>query len=142
MRAFGIGRGLFRYLERCLSHGLTFRCWRACVSWFYSALEPLAPACFAARSAAFGSGDMLARLFGSIQSLENFYVRVAAPQLAAVLVGVILWFFLAAFHLQLAQVWLLGWLAAGVVLRRSCAASPPLPAGRRYTAGATWPPPW
>ena len=44
VRFFGIARGVFRYLERYVSHTVTLRLlgrWRV---WFYQALEPLAPA--------------------------------------------------------------------------------------------------
>ena len=45
-----ISRGVFRYLERLVSHDVTFRLlarWRV---WFYQALEPLAPARFTSLS--------------------------------------------------------------------------------------------
>ena len=32
VRFFGIARGVFRYLERLVSHSVTFRFWPACVS--------------------------------------------------------------------------------------------------------------
>ena len=44
VRFFGIGRGIFRYLERLVSHKATFRLLANLRVWFYSALEPLLPA--------------------------------------------------------------------------------------------------
>ena len=110
VRTFGIARGLFRYLERYLSHQATFRLLADLRVWFYQALEPLAPA----RLMMFRSGDLLRRILGDIEGLESFYVRVAAPPLAASLVGLAVYFLLAGFSVQLALAWLLVWLGAAL----------------------------
>ncbi len=93
VRFFGIARGLFRYLERLVSHQVTFRLLARLRVWFYQALEPLAPA----RVMYYKSGDLINRAMGDINTLENFYVRSIAPPLVALLVavtiGVYLWFF-------------------------------------------------
>jgi ATP-binding cassette, subfamily C, bacterial CydC len=44
VRFFGISRGVFRYLERLVSHNVTFRLLARLRVWFYEKLEPLAPA--------------------------------------------------------------------------------------------------
>ncbi|MFN2158399.1 MAG: thiol reductant ABC exporter subunit CydD [Anaerolineales bacterium] len=82
VRAFGISRGAFRYLERYLSHQTTFQLLARFRVWFYDALEPLAPA----RTTGYRSGDLLTRIQNDIQSLDSFYVRALAPPLTAVLV--------------------------------------------------------
>ncbi len=82
VRAFGIGRGVFRYLERLTSHSVTFRLLARLRTWFYTALEPLAPA----RLQSWHSGDLLNRIIGDVDTLQNFYVRVVSPPLVAVLV--------------------------------------------------------
>lgn len=108
VRFFGISRGVFRYLERLVSHDVTFRLlarWRA---WFYQALEPLAPA----RLMRYHSGDLLARVIRDIGSLENFYVRTLTPPLVAILVSLASVIFMAGFGSQLALA-LLGFLALG-----------------------------
>jgi len=82
VRFFGLSRGVFRYLERLVSHDVTFRLlarWRV---WFYQALEPLAPA----RLMRYHSADLLTRVINDIGTLENFYVRSLAPPLVAFLV--------------------------------------------------------
>ncbi len=84
VRFFGIARGLFRYLERYLSHQVTFHLLARLRVWFYQALEPLAPA----RLLMLHSGDLLTRILGDIESLENFYVRVISPPLVAFLIAV------------------------------------------------------
>ncbi len=110
VRFFGISRGLFRYLERYLSHQTTFLLLARLRVWFYQALEPLAPA----RLARWRSGDLFARILGDIESLENFYVRVVAPPLSALVVGVAVWLFLHRFHPQIALVWLACWVLAAL----------------------------
>ena len=42
VRLFGISRAVFRYIERLVSHGVTFRVLRNIRVWMYSRLEPLA----------------------------------------------------------------------------------------------------
>jgi ATP-binding cassette subfamily C protein CydC len=98
VRFFGITRGLFRYLERYTSHQVTFRLLARLRVWFYRALEPLAPA----RLQAYRTGDLLTRMIGDIAALENFYVRVIAPPLAALLVSLVMVIFMYSFDESLA----------------------------------------
>ena len=72
----------FRYLERYYTHTATFRILTHLRVWFYASIEPLAPA----RLMPYRSGDLLTRIIGDIETLENFYVRVVVPPVAAVLV--------------------------------------------------------
>ncbi len=108
VRFFGITRGLFRYLERYTSHQVTFRLLARLRGWFYQALEPLAPA----RLLAYRSGDLVNRLIGDIAALENFYVRVIAPPLSALLVCLMMAIYMHSFDPSLALV-LLGFLILG-----------------------------
>ena len=75
VRFFGITRGVFRYAERLASHDVTFRLLARLRTWFYRALEPLAPA----RLMQYRSGDLLCRIVADVTALENFYVRVRRP---------------------------------------------------------------
>jgi ATP-binding cassette subfamily C protein CydCD len=112
VRFFGISRGIFRYLERLVSHQVTFQVLSNLRVWFYRSLEPLAPA----RLLQFQSGDLFSRITGDIASLENFYVRGIAPPLVAFLVAAATALFLSFYDPGLALV-LLGALAcAGVGL--------------------------
>ncbi len=123
VRFFGISRGIFRYLERYTAHETTFRLLAQLRVWFYKALEPLAPA----RLAQYRSGDLLSRILGDIESLENFFVRALAPPLVALLVAATTGVFLAGFHPSLAFNLLLLLLLAGVglpVLIRKLSLSP------------------
>ena len=100
VRFFGIARGVFRYLERLVSHNVTFRLLARLRVWFYEKLEPLAPA----RLMAYRSGDLLARIVGDVETLENFYIRVVSPPVTAVLVCAGTALFLASYHLPLALI--------------------------------------
>ncbi len=110
VRFFGIARGVFRYLERYVSHQVTFRLLARLRVWFYEAIEPLVPA----RLMQYRSGDLLTRVVADIETLEHFYVRVIAPPVVAVLIGVLMWVFVRDFDLGLAAASLVVFLIAGV----------------------------
>jgi thiol reductant ABC exporter CydC subunit len=112
VRFFGIARGVFRYLERYLSHQVTFRLLARLRTRFYQALEPLAPA----RLVHYRSGDLLARILGDVESLENFYVRAVAPPLVAILVSLLAYAVLARYAFELGATLLGFLLIAGVVV--------------------------
>jgi ATP-binding cassette subfamily C protein CydC len=44
------------------------------------------------------SGDLLARVIGDVETLENFYVRVVSPSITAILVGLFTAIFFASFY--------------------------------------------
>lgn len=106
VRFFGIARGVFRYLERLVSHNVTFRLLARLRSWFYTALEPLAPA----RLMQYRSGDLLARVVADVETLENFYVRTLSPPLVALVIAFGASLTLGLFHP------LLGWALLGFLL--------------------------
>ncbi len=112
VRFFGISRGLFRYLERYVSHRVTFKLLAQLRVWFYQAVEPLAPA----RLMQYRSGDLLSRIAADIESLEHFYVRVIAPPVTAGLVFLLIWVFMRAYDHWLAMATLAFLLAGGVAL--------------------------
>jgi ATP-binding cassette subfamily C protein CydCD len=112
VRFFGIARGIFRYLERLVSHDVTFRLLSRLRVWFYERLEPLAPA----RLLDFHAGDLLGRIIGDVETLENFYVRVVSPPLTAILVGLFTAIFLASFHPMLAAAFLTFFISLGFLL--------------------------
>ncbi|MBM3179455.1 MAG: thiol reductant ABC exporter subunit CydD [Chloroflexi bacterium] len=112
VRFFGITRGISRYFERLISHDVTFRLLSRLHVWFYEKLEPLAPA----RLMEFRAGDLLARIIGDVETLENFYVRVVSPPLTAIVVGLFTSIFLASFHLPLAPAFLIFFISLGLVL--------------------------
>ncbi len=112
VRFFGIARGVFRYLERCVSHDAAFHLLSRLRVWFYRALEPLAPA----RLMQYRSGDLLARVVADIETLENLYLRVIAPPVVAVLVALLGAVLLGSFDPRLAAILLVFLLLTGLGL--------------------------
>ena len=110
VRFFGLSRGVFRYLERYVSHDLTFRLLAKLRVWFYEALEPLAPAVLISQH----SGDLLGRMTADIESLENFFVRAVAPPLTAILVTGLMTACMGSFHPSLAVVLWIFLMLAGI----------------------------
>jgi ATP-binding cassette subfamily C protein CydCD len=106
VRFFGISRGVFRYLERLASHEVTFHLLSRLRVWFYSALEPLAPA----RLMEYRAGDLLSRVVADVDALENFYVRVVAPPLVAIVITAWTSLLLGSFHPSL------GWALLSLLL--------------------------
>lgn len=117
VRFFGIGRGIFRYLERLASHKATFRLLANLRVWFYSALEPLLPArVIASEQGTEGlrSGDLLRRAVADIDLLQNFYIRIVAPPVVAAFIGLAMWGFLGAFGTAFGLTFILFFLMASV----------------------------
>lgn len=112
VRFFGIARAVFRYLERYFSHDATFRVLSRMRVWFYTALEPLAPA----RLMEYRSGELVSRIVADVGTLEQFYLRVLAPPLVALMVLLGVFAFLAWFGFSLAYAQLFFFLAAAVAV--------------------------
>jgi len=126
VRFFGLARGVFRYLERYVSHDATFRLLARLRVWFYGALEPLAPA----RLLEYRSGDLLARIVADVGTLENLFLRVIAPPIVALLATLVVVLLMGSFDPQRAVILFAFLLLAGVILPLlTRAASRPL--GRR-----------
>ncbi|WP_461030928.1 ABC transporter domain-containing protein, partial [Streptomyces sparsus] len=107
-RAFGIGRAVFRYAERLVAHDAVLRVLADLRVTVYRRLERLAPAGLRQSR----RGDLLARLVGDVDVLQDYFLRWLLPVSAAVLVGA-------------ASVVFTGWLlpAAGAVLLAGLAAA-------------------
>lgn len=81
VRFFALSRAALRYAERYVTHLATFRIITGLRVWLYRGIEPLAPAGLAGLH----SGDLVTRLGADLETLEQFYLRVVTPPLAAVL---------------------------------------------------------
>jgi ATP-binding cassette, subfamily C, bacterial CydC len=100
VRFFGISRAGLRYVERLVSHDLTFKILLELRGWFYDRLEPLAPG----RVSGWRSGDLLGRIVGDVERLQNVYLRVVAPVLVALIAVALTCGWLAWFNVTLALV--------------------------------------
>jgi ATP-binding cassette subfamily C protein CydC len=112
LRFLGIARGVFRYLERWVSHNVAFRLLTRLRLWFYQRLEPLAPA----RLMQYRSGDLLSRIVADVGILEQFFVRILAPPLVAAGIALGLTLFLQRFSSTLALTLLVGLALSGAVV--------------------------
>jgi thiol reductant ABC exporter CydC subunit len=125
VRAFSVGRGVFRYAERLASHDVAFRVLADLRVRVYRRLERLAPAGLHT----FRSGDLLARLVSDVDATQELFLRGVGPPLAAAVVGAG----------AVTAVWLLVAAPAGVALAAGMAAGgvlvPWLAAGRARRAG-------
>lgn len=82
-RAFGIGRAVFRYAERLVSHDAVLRMLADTRVAVYRRLERLAPA--GLRTAR--RGDLLSRLVADVDALQDYWLRWLLPASAAAFVG-------------------------------------------------------
>ncbi|MFF9013176.1 thiol reductant ABC exporter subunit CydD [Streptomyces sp. NPDC014870] len=83
-RAFGIGRAVFRYAERLVSHDAVLRMLAELRVAVYQRLERIAPAGLR-RSR---RGDLLSRLVQDVDALQDYWLRWLLPAGAALVVGV------------------------------------------------------
>lgn len=112
IRALAILRTGGRYGERLVTHEATFRLIARLRTWFYEHLEPLAPA----RLQHYRGGDLLSRIRADIDSLDNLYLRIVAPSVAALIAVVAMVAFLFLFSRSVALADGAGLLLAGVAL--------------------------
>jgi ATP-binding cassette subfamily C protein CydCD len=84
-RAFGIGRAVFRYGERLVSHDAVLRMLADTRVAVYRRLERLAPAGLLHRR----RGDLLTRLVADVDALQDYWLRWLLPAAAAVAVSAV-----------------------------------------------------
>ena len=84
VRAFGIGRGVFRYAERLTGHDAAFRSLTDLRLAVFDRLTVVAPA----GTSAYRSGDLLNRLVADVDAVVDLYLRVALPYIVAIVVGI------------------------------------------------------
>ncbi|MEV5337339.1 thiol reductant ABC exporter subunit CydD [Streptomyces sp. NPDC052676] len=82
-RAFGIGRAVFRYAERLVSHDAVLRMLADTRVAVYRRLERLAPAGLRTTR----RGDLLSRLVADVDALQDYWLRWLLPAGAAVVVS-------------------------------------------------------
>lgn len=89
VRFLGLSRGVWRYLERLVTHSVNFRLLTELRVRYYSILEKMAPAGLVGYS----GGELLNQAMADVEVLENFYVRWIAPSVVAGLVTTgVVWF--------------------------------------------------
>ncbi|MFS4506346.1 thiol reductant ABC exporter subunit CydC [Clavibacter sp. Sh2141] len=84
VRAFALGRAAFRYLERITSHDAAFRALATLRVGVFERILPFAPAGLRDTR----RGDLLTRLVGDVDRLQDLPLRVVQPLVVSVLVQV------------------------------------------------------
>ncbi|MET7646073.1 thiol reductant ABC exporter subunit CydD [Streptomyces sp. NPDC005426] len=82
-RAFGLGRAVFRYAERLVSHDAVLRMLAELRVGVYRSLERIAPAGLRRTR----RGDLLSRLVADVDALQDYWLRWLLPAATAVVVG-------------------------------------------------------
>ncbi|MGY5068355.1 thiol reductant ABC exporter subunit CydD [Streptomyces griseus] len=82
-RAFGIGRAVFRYAERLVSHDAVLKLLADLRVSVYRGLERLAPAGLRTTR----RGDLLSRLVADVDALQDYWLRWLLPAGTALVVG-------------------------------------------------------
>ncbi|GAA2708966.1 MULTISPECIES: thiol reductant ABC exporter subunit CydD [Streptomyces] len=111
-RASGIGRSVFRYAERLVSHDAALRVLADLRVAVYRRLERLAPAGLRESR----RGDLLSRLVADVDALQDYFLRWLLPLVSAVLVGTASVAFAAWLLPEAGAVLAAGLLLAGVVV--------------------------
>ncbi|MFE5589275.1 thiol reductant ABC exporter subunit CydD [Streptomyces sp. NPDC056549] len=111
-RAFGIGRAVFRYAERLVSHDAVLRMLGDLRVSVYRRLERIAPAGLRRTR----RGDLLARLVQDVDALQDYWLRWLLPVGAALFVGVASAGFTAWLLPEAGAVLAVGLLVAGVAV--------------------------
>ncbi len=83
VRAFGIGRGVFRYAERLVSHDAAFRALSQLRLAVYDRLAVVAPA----GVPAYRRGDLLERLVRDVDATQDLPLRVLLPYASGAIVA-------------------------------------------------------
>ena len=123
VRAFGIGRSVFRYAERLVSHDAVLRTLGTLRAAVHRRLTALAPAGLPA----FRRGDLLSRLVADVDAIQDHHLRWRLPAAVAAVVSLVSTVAMGAFLPAAGLVLGLGLLLAGVLV-------PALAA--RWSAGA------
>ncbi|MEV5280796.1 thiol reductant ABC exporter subunit CydD [Streptomyces sp. NPDC051994] len=111
-RTFGIGRAVFRYAERLVSHDAVLRMLAELRVAVYRRLETISPAGLRETR----RGDLLSRLVADVDELQDYWLRWALPAGVAVVVSVLSAGFTAWLLPEAGAVLAAGLFAAGIVV--------------------------
>lgn len=85
VRAFALGRAVFRYLERVSSHSAAFHALETLRVWMFDRIAPLTPAGIRGVK----RGGLLRALVADVDTLQDLPLRIIAPLGSALLVVVV-----------------------------------------------------
>ena len=112
VRFFGISRGVFRYLERLVSHAVNFKILTGLRVWFFEKYEQAFPI----EGIPMEQGDLVNRALDDIDTLENLYVRIIAPAVAALILAVVTSLVIGSFYGPLGWILFFGLTISGLLI--------------------------
>src|SRR5262245_5521175 len=129
VRFFSLTRPVARYAERLASHDLALRSLSRIRRRVYERIEPLAPA----QLEGYRRGELLDRMVGDVDALQNLYLRGLGPPLVALVTGAVCVGVTAAF-VPVAAAILAAGLLVGALVVPALAGALGRAAGRRRSA--------
>ncbi|MFX3649906.1 MAG: thiol reductant ABC exporter subunit CydC [Paenibacillus sp.] len=112
VKLLGFLRAASRYAERLYSHRATFSMLSRLRTSFFAKLIPVTPGILNKNR----SGDLLARIVGDVESLQNYFLRVAYPPIIVVMVFLATMLFTSAFSIWISCLLVLGMLVTAFVV--------------------------
>jgi len=112
VRFFGISRGVFRYLERLVSHSVNLKVLTRLRVWFYENIETKAPSDLQMDR----GGELLNRVMADLEVLENFFIRVVSPIIVALIITIGMSFFIGGYFIEIGTILAIGMTINGLVL--------------------------
>lgn len=103
VRFFSLSRGIFRYLERLLSHNTTFKILSSIRTWFYKSFNEN----YSENNRQFKTGEIYTKLANDVDSLKEFYLRGVSPIVVAILTGITTSVFISYFSIFLSITYLI-----------------------------------
>lgn len=111
VRAFGIGKGVFKYFERLVSHNNALRGLTALRIALVNRIAVVAPV----GTAQFRNGDAMRRLVVDVDNVSEYGLRAVLPRTSAVIVGLMVVVFAGALVPWAGIILLCGLLLAGII---------------------------
>ncbi|MEN1986311.1 thiol reductant ABC exporter subunit CydC [Paenibacillus hubeiensis] len=112
VKLLGFLRSASRYGERLYTHRATFSILSRLRTSFFAKLIPLTPGILNKNR----SGDLLARIVGDVESLQNYFLRVAYPPVIVIMVFLATVLFTASYSIWIAGLLVLGMVITAVVV--------------------------
>lgn len=112
VKLLGFLRSASRYGERLYTHRATFSILSRLRTSFFAKLIPLTPGILNKNR----SGDLLTRIVGDVESLQNYFLRVAYPPVIVIMVFLATVLFTASYSIWIAGLLVLGMVITAVVV--------------------------
>lgn len=109
---FAVSRGILRYIEQTCNHYIAFKLLALIRDKIFTVLRKLAPAKLETRD----KGDLISVITSDIELLEVFYAHTISPVCIAIIVSLLMTYYIGSFHWILGVVAVAGYLCVGVAL--------------------------